>query len=133
MRTHGAIKALFLIAALYDGILGLVFLLVPGRMYDTFGVVPPNHWGYVHFPAALLVIFAVMFLAVARNPEKNRNLIPYGVLLKVAYCGVVFWHWAMQGIPTMWKPFAVSDLVFGLLFIWAYGQLGKTSPGGSAV
>jgi hypothetical protein len=127
MKTHGAIKALFLIAAIYDGVLGLVFLLVPGRMYDAFGVAPPNHWGYVHFPAALLVVFAVLFLAVARNPERNRNLIPYGILLKAAYCGVVFWHWAAQGIPTMWKPFAVSDLVFGLLFIWAYVDLRRTT------
>jgi len=125
MNTRDAIKTLFLIAAIYDGILGLVFMFVPGRMYDAFDVVPPNHWGYAQFPAALLVVFSLMFLAVARNPEKNRNLIPYGVLLKAAYCGVVFWHWATQGIPAMWKPFAVSDFAFGLLFIWAYGHLGK--------
>ena len=128
MKTRGAIKTLFLIAAIYDGVLGLVFLLAAGRMYDTFGVAPPNHWGYVHFPAALLIVFAIMFLAVARAPERNRNLIPYGVMLKAAYSGLVFWHWAAQGIPNMWKPFAFADLVFGLLFVWAYVELRKAPP-----
>jgi hypothetical protein len=64
------------------------------------------------FPAALLIVFALMFLAVARNPVANRNLIPYGMLLKVSYCGVIFFHWFASGMPDMWKPFAVADLVF---------------------
>jgi hypothetical protein len=124
---------LFVVAAAYDGILGLAFLLAPGRLFDAFEVVPPNHWGYVHFPAALLVVFAVLFSAVARNPRSNRNLIPYGILLKVAYCGVVAWHWATAGIPGMWKPFAIADLAFGLLFAWAYIDIGRTgSSGGRA-
>lgn len=128
MRGHGAIKLLFLVAAAYDGILGLAFLFASTRLFDAFGVTPPNHWGYVHFPAALLVVFAVMFLAIARDPEGNRNLIPYGIMLKTAYCGVTIWHWVTGGIPGMWKPFAIADLVFGVLFIWAYSHIGRTGP-----
>ena len=30
-------------------------------MYQRFEVIPPNHYGYVHFPAALLIIFGLMF------------------------------------------------------------------------
>ena len=131
MKGHGAVKALFLIAAVYDGILGLAFLLAPGRLFGAFDVAPPNHWGYVHFPAALLIVFAMMFFAIARDPENNRNLIPYGIMLKTAYCGVAFWHWTSAGIPGMWKPFAVADLIFGALFVWAYFHVGTTGPGGS--
>ena len=53
---------------------------------------PPNHWGYVQFSAALLIIFGLMFLAAARRPIANRNLLPYCFLLKIAYSGVVFDH-----------------------------------------
>ena len=49
----------------------------------------------------------------------------YGIGLKVSYCGVVFWHWFTAGIPSMWKPFAVADLVFLVLFVWAYLRLGR--------
>ena len=57
---------------------------------------------------------------MARDPIRNRNLIPYGILLKFAYCGVVFPYWFTAGIPYMWKPLAVIDLVMAVLFVWAY-------------
>ena len=122
------ITVLFVIAAVYDGILGLVFLLGAGAVFERFGVTPPNHFGYVHFPAAVLIVFALMFLAIARNPQANRNLIPYGMLLKVAYCSVVFYHWFTAGIPNLWKPFAIFDLGFLALFVWAYVSFQKSAP-----
>ena len=126
------VSALFVIAALYDGLLGLAFLIAPGAVFDTFAVTPPNHFGYVQFPAALLLVFAIMFAAVAKDPVRNRCLIPYGMLLKVAYCGVAFAYWFTGGIPFMWKPFAVGDLVFFAFFAWAYQSLGPTADSGAA-
>jgi hypothetical protein len=92
-------------------------------------VTPPNHPGYVQFSAALLLVFAVMFAAIARQPVRNRGLIPYGILLKVSYCAVVFYHWFTTGIPNMWKPFAVVDFVFLILFVWAWKTTGAMSSG----
>jgi hypothetical protein len=117
------IPLLFLVSAVYDGLLGLLGLFGTEWFFRTVGVTPPNHPGYVQFPAALLVVFALMFVAVARNPSRNRNLIPYGMLLKVSYAGVVIFHWAAAGLPWVWKPFAIADLVFLLLFGWAYSRL----------
>jgi hypothetical protein len=117
------ISLLFAIAALYDGVLGLIALLGGRQLFQWFGVTPPNHWGYVQFPGALLVVFALMFVAVARDPARNRNLIPYGMLLKVSYCGVIFFHWFTAGLPDMWKPFAIIDAIFLVLFVWAYARL----------
>jgi hypothetical protein len=45
----------------------------------------------------------------------------------VAYCGVVVGYWFGQGIPDMWKLFAVCDAVFALLFFWAWRMLGRGS------
>jgi hypothetical protein len=119
MKSKSMIRVLFLIAALYDGVLGVAFLFGSGGIFDWLGVTPPNHPGYAQFPAAILLIFTLMFLAVAMNPVKNRGLIPYGMLLKVAYCSVVFFHWFTSGIPGMWKPFALLDVGFFFLFAWA--------------
>ena len=71
----------------------------------------------------LLVVFAIMFGTIARNPVANRNLIPFGMLLKVSYCTVVFGYWLRGGIPDMWKPWAVADLVFLALFYASYRRL----------
>ena len=54
MSTPKWIPPLFWLAALYDGLLGLAFLAAPGRLFDLCQVTPPNHLGYVQFPAALL-------------------------------------------------------------------------------
>ncbi len=123
MKKQPAIIWLFIVAALYDGILGLAFLFASQAVFQWFNVTPPNHIGYAQFPGALLLVFGLMYLAVAKNPIENRNLIPYGILLKVSYCGIVFYHWFSAGIPNMWKPFAIVDLFFLALFFWAYSAI----------
>lgn len=128
--TTRAIRVLFAVAAVYDGVLGLAFLIAGESLFERFGVTPPNHWGYIQFPALLLITFGLMFWQIANDPGRNRNLIPYGVGLKVSYCAVVFYHWLGAGIPPLWKPFAVADLVFAVLFVWAYLALAK--PGNPA-
>ncbi len=127
MKTHRLISLSFAVAALYDGLLGVAFLVATGPLYQWFDVTPPNHPGYVQFPAALLIVFALMFAAVAINPLKNRNLIPYGILLKISYCGVVTYHWLTAGIPDMWKPFCICDFIFLLVFVWAWMVLREES------
>ena len=123
MKVPAWISPLFYVAAIYDGVLGLAFLFAASDIFQWYGVTPPNHLGYVQFPGAILITFALMFLAVARNPLGSRQLIPYGMLLKVSYCAVVFYHWLTAGIPDMWKPFAWADLCFLVAFAIAYSQL----------
>jgi hypothetical protein len=130
MSARRIVAGLFLVAAVYDGLLGAAFLFASGRVFEWFSVVPPNHPGYVQFPAALLLVFAAMFGAIAWNPVGNRNLMPYGMLLKVSYCGVILTHWLTTGIPAMWKPFCIFDLVFLVLFVWAWRVTGRTAAGG---
>jgi hypothetical protein len=120
MKKETVVSVVFGLSALYDGLLGIFFLFAAPAVFRWYEVTPPNHYGYVHFPAALLIIFGLMFLAIARNPVRNRNLIPYGILLKIAYCTVSSYHWFTAGIPGMWKPFTIIDLVFLVLFIWAF-------------
>ena len=119
MKTKTRVSLLFIVAAIYDGVLGGAFLIAPQALFEWLKVTPPNHYGYVHFPAALLIVFALMFLAIALKPISNRHLIPYGIGLKVSYCGVVFWHWFGGAIPNIWKPFAICDVAFIVLFILA--------------
>ena len=128
MKPMQAVRGLFVVAGIYDGVLGLVFLLAAPAIFRHFGIAPPNHPGYVQFPALLLIIFAYMFFAVAANPRANRNLILYGILLKLSYSGVVIYNWLVGGVPGMWKPFAFIDLVFIALFAWSLAAIPATAP-----
>jgi hypothetical protein len=114
------ISPLFWIAAAYDGVLGLLFLAAPGSVFERFNVPPPNHMAYVQFPAALLIIFALIFVAIARDPLANRSQMIYGILLKVAYFTISAYYWLATDIPIIWKPFVFCDLLMGILFIAAY-------------
>jgi hypothetical protein len=125
MKPPSWITWLFAVAALYDGILGFAFLAAPQQLFEWVEVTPPNHLGYVQFSAALLLIFGLMFVAIAVRPVLNRHLIPYGILLKVAYCGVAGTYWVLTDIPFIWKPFVIIDAVMGVLFVCAYLTLGK--------
>ena len=121
------IRWLFGISAAYDGLLGLLFLFAAERVFEAFGVTPPNHYGYVQFPALLLIIFAVMFVQVAVAPSQRRDWIPYGAGLKAAYSGVAFSHFFFGRIPSMWMPLAYADLAFFVLFMVAWYRM-KPSP-----
>ena len=122
------VRPLFIIAGLYDGGLGVAFLGFATAIFQGFGVEPPNHLAYVKFPALLLLIFAAMFFRVACDPVKNREIILYGVSLKVAYSGTAFWYQMRQGIPFMWIPWAWADLVFLVLFLTAWKST-RPAPG----
>lgn len=125
------IKPLFIIAAIYEGVLGVAFLLFSEMLFQSFGVELPNHLAYVQFPALLLIVFAAMFVRIAKNPVANREMIPYGVALKVSYCGLTFWYLAFGDVPFMWLPWAWADSVFLVLFVMAWRVLGaKPQPQG---
>ena len=111
------IRPFFMLAAAYDLVLGLVFLIAYPAVYARFGVTLPNHPGYVQFAAAVVAIFGIGFWYVARAPERNRDIIKLGVLLKLAYSGVVLGWWFRGQMPGMWVPFAWIDLAFMLAFL----------------
>lgn len=121
------IKILFLIAALYDGLLGLAFIIAPAEIFAMYGVEPPNHMAYIQFPAFLLIVFAIMFYRIAMDPARNRELILYGCGLKVAYVSLAFVYELTTGIPSMWIPWAWADLVFLVLFALSWRSLGRQS------
>lgn len=119
------VKLLFVIAALYDGILGIAFILFATEIFAFHAVEPPNHIAYVQFPALLLLVFAAMFYRISTDPVKYRELILYGCGLKLSYCILAFGYQITTEIPFMWIPWAWMDVVFLVLFIIAWKSLGE--------
>ncbi len=120
--TLSMVRLLFVIAGLYDFIIGLTFLFFGSQLLDAAGVPQPSHWAYIQFSSLLLMIFGTMFLAIAYDPAGNRNLIPYGLLLKLCYAGLAAYYWVTTDIPMLFKPFAVIDAVMFVLFWMAYAK-----------
>ena len=113
------VRPLFVVAALYDFTLGVLFLLAYRPIYRHFAIQPPNHPGYIYFSAAVVAIFGVGFWFVSRAPARNRNIMKLGVLLKLAYAAVALFYSFRGQIPGLWVPFAWIDLAFMVLFLAA--------------
>jgi hypothetical protein len=47
MMNEKMIKVFYVLAGLYDGILGIAFLLSPAAIYAMYAVEPPNHMAYL--------------------------------------------------------------------------------------
>ena len=116
------VRLLFAVAGLYDFIIGAAFLGFGPQLFEAAGVPPPNHWGYIQFAALMLVIFGTMFFAIAFDPVANRNLMPFGVMLKAAYSGIVAYYWLTSDLPWLFKPFAIIDAAMLVLFLAAYAR-----------
>ncbi len=114
-----AVRPLFRIAALYDIVLALAYGLAFRPIYARFGIALPNHDAYVQLPAALILVFGIGFWFVAQAPERNRDLMRLGVMMKLAFSLVVLGHLLLGAIPAMWVPFAVIDLLFAISFVMA--------------
>jgi hypothetical protein len=117
------VRILLILCGLFDGVVGAVFAIAPAAMFRLFGVVPPNHYGYVQFPALLLLIFAVIFFRAAADPVRRRDTILYGVALKASYSGLVFWYQLHGGVPALWIPWAWADAAFLVLLLLAWGAV----------
>jgi hypothetical protein len=120
MMSLGAVRAVFAVAGAYDFVLGFAFLSFGPKLFESTGVPPPNHWGYVQFGSLFLIVFGLMFFEVARDPVANRNLMPFGMLLKLSYTGLVICYWATTDLPWLFKPFAAIDGLMFVLFVIAY-------------
>ncbi len=120
-----SIKILFVVAGLYDLILGFVYFFAHERLFTYFDVPPAGHPTYVEFPAILLVLFGVMFLQISSNPVHHRAMIPYGIGLKAAFSGLAFWYEFTVGVSDMWIPMAVVDLLFLAGFVLAWRSVAR--------
>ena len=119
------IKTVFLVAALYDIILGIVFGLFFKPVYTCFGAELPNHAGYIQLAAAYILVFGIGFFFVYKDPVRNQAIITLGVLMKLGFVVVVLGHLLIDTIPPFYIPFALLDIVFLLLFMYTLTAVKK--------
>lgn len=121
------IKLVLAASGIYDAVIGAAFLFGASALFRAFHVTPPNHDGYIRFPALVLLIFAVMFFRAATDPVARRDVLLYGAALKLSYFGLVFWYYFRGGVPAMWIPFAWADVAFFTLFVMGWRGVSKVS------
>lgn len=119
------IKTVFLIAGVYDIILGIVFALFFKPIYNMFGAELPNHAGYIQLAASYIFVFGIGFYLVYKDPVRNQAIITLGILMKFLFVVIVLGHLLLDTIPAFYIPFALLDIVFLLLFLYTQTAIKK--------
>ncbi len=111
-------KAVFLVAALYDVVLGVVFFFLYKPLFDTLDIALPNNTSYIHLTAGFVFVQGVGYWFVYRNMLRNVDLVKLGIVYKAIYSAVAVYYLAIgELLDAIFGWFAVFDVGFLLLFI----------------
>lgn len=117
-RTLNFFKAFFLVAALYDVILGAVFFFLFGPIFDLLEVALPNNTSYIHLNAGFVFVQGIGYWFVYRNMLRNVDLVKLGVIYKAIYTLVAVYYLAIGELPdAIFAWFAAFDVLFLLGFV----------------
>jgi hypothetical protein len=97
-------RGLFLIAAIYDLILGILFTFFYRNAFELIGISEtlPEFGAYLSLIGAFLFVIGVAYYLIYRGDfQKNRDLILIGALYKLAYCSIAFFYSIIGDIPHM--------------------------------
>ena len=112
-------RILFLIAALYDFILGFIFFAFLRFFFeDLFKIPYPLYPAFFQAAAAFVFVMGVGFYFVYRNMYQNIDIVKVGIAFKLVYTGLAFYHVSFKGMPWIFSVFGFLDLIFIVFFIF---------------
>ena len=122
-------RTFFLVAALYDLILGAVFLVIGERILTAVGMVLPPHIAYIQLAAVFIFVQGLGYWLVFRDPFANLGIVRIGVAYKAAYSGLALYYLVSGQLPSVFFiPWAVTDLLFLIGFVTFLRGASRTQP-----
>ena len=116
--TLSFFKTFFLVAALYDAVLGAVFFFFYGPIFDLLNVALPDNTSYLHLTAGFVFVQGIGYWFVYRNMLRNVDLVKLGVIYKGIYSLVSFYYLAIGELPdAIFAWFGLLDVLFLLGFV----------------
>jgi hypothetical protein len=112
------------------GIYGLVVLLPQYFMEGRLGrdYPPPiNHPEHFYGFIGVATAWQVAFLIIARDPARYRLLMLPGILEKLSFGLAALVLFAQGRLAPTIVAFGVVDLLWAVLFAWAYVKVGRQS------
>jgi len=122
-------RTFFLVAAIYDLVLGAAFFLLYGPLFEALAIELPNNTSYIHLTAAFVFVQGLGYWIVARNPARNRGIVQMGLAYKVAFAALTFYYLAIgELLHTTFLVFGILDVAFLIGFWWYLSQTSEGRP-----
>jgi hypothetical protein len=118
LGKYGFFRGVFLMAALYNTLLGAIFFLFYRPLFDWLGIELPYNTSYIHLTAAFVFVQGVGYWFVYRNMMRNVDLVKLGVIYKGIYSVLAIYYLVIgELLNAIFAWFAVFDVIFLALFI----------------
>lgn len=118
-KTEAGYKRFFFVAALWNLLLGLVFLVLFSQLMRFFDMpVPPRELTVFHQMAILLaMVFGIGYYMVSRDLYSYRGIVILGIIGKIVVFLLFLYHMLFSGLHVIVFLIGAGDLVFALFFI----------------
>jgi len=118
LKREGGYRNLFLVAALYDFVLGFFFFLFWPFIFDHILNIPyPNYPAFYQAAAAFIFNMGIGFYFVYRNMYRNIDIVKVGIAFKLFYTGLAFFYVFVEKMPWILALFGFLDLIFIVFFV----------------
>jgi hypothetical protein len=123
-------RIVFTVAAVYGVIITVPLYFSEHQMSLQY---PPaiTHPEYFYSFAGVTLVWQILFVLVAFDPERYRNLMILSVLEKASLLPTFIILNPRGNFPLLWIPLLVIDLVFGLLFLVSFFKINPARAGGA--
>jgi hypothetical protein len=120
-------RSFFLVAAIYDLVLGLGFFVLYDPIFSALGIALPNNTSYIHLTAAFVFVQGIGYWFVYQAPEENLGIVKLGVVYKAVFSTLSFYYLAIgELLHPVFLVFGVLDIGFLVGFVWF---LRRSAPG----
>ncbi len=117
-NREGFFRGLFLVAAAYDLILGLLFFFFYKPIYSYFDITLPPYPMYLQMSAAFVIAMGIGYYFIYRNLYRNIDLVKLGIVYKLVYSGLTSYFYFANLADIVFFWFAIFDVIFLALFVW---------------
>jgi hypothetical protein len=113
-------RTFFLVAALYDIVLGIGFFFLFDPLFTALGIALPNNTSYIHLTAAFVFVQGLGYWFVYQDLTANLGIVKLGIVYKAVFAGLGFYYLAIgQLLHPVFLVFAVIDAFF-LVGFWLF-------------
>jgi lysylphosphatidylglycerol synthetase-like protein (DUF2156 family) len=117
-RTERRFRTVFVLAAIYDIGLGIVFTFFYRPAFDLLGMADEApEGGYIPLLGSFVLVLGIAYVMIARGDlYRNRDLIIVGTLYKLAYSAIALFFLVIDQVPhVVFAVFGLIDVVFLVL------------------
>jgi len=119
LKNEKSYRILFLVAALYDFVLGFAFFIGMTYFFENIFKIPgPNYPAFSQAAAAFVFVMGIGFYFVYRNLYRNIDIVTLGIVFKLVYTALAFYYVFIVGMPWIFSVFGFLDLIFIVFFVF---------------